>query len=214
MMNIEKETANTWNKIAHWYQEKFMDLELYNDSYDYFCNNLAHGATVLDAGCGPGNISSYLLKKRSDLSLTGIDYAENMIELARKNNPGARYFKLDVRNANRLDQKFDGIICGFCLPYLNEPDAEKFIDDCFNLLNVNGCFYLSFVPGDPALSGVQQNSRGDRSAFFYHDRSKLLKKFELLCPGQVREFNYLYERSDVNIETHTVLVTGNSPDDE
>lgn len=34
MNNHYKETFEIWNKVASLYQEKFMNLDLYNDSYD------------------------------------------------------------------------------------------------------------------------------------------------------------------------------------
>ena len=36
-MNPYQITFETWNKVAAAYQEKFMELDLYNDTYDAFC---------------------------------------------------------------------------------------------------------------------------------------------------------------------------------
>ena len=35
-MDKYQETFQTWNKVAEIYQDKFMNLDLYNDSYDVF----------------------------------------------------------------------------------------------------------------------------------------------------------------------------------
>lgn len=35
-MNNNQETYQTWNKVAKLYEEKFMDLALYDQSYDLF----------------------------------------------------------------------------------------------------------------------------------------------------------------------------------
>lgn len=107
-------TFQTWNKIADLYQEKFMDLDLYNDSYDLFCKQIkVHQAHILEIGCGPGNITKYLLEKRPDFQLLGTDIAPNMIVLAKKNNPTAEFQVMDARHIHQLSQKYDGIICGF-----------------------------------------------------------------------------------------------------
>ena len=106
-MDTYKETFVTWNKVAKLYQDKFMDLDLYNDTYDTFCDQVnIRNATILDIGCGPGKITKYLLNKRPDFRIEGIDISPNMIELAKKNdvaviiqemqiptNYGARYTK-------------------------------------------------------------------------------------------------------------------------
>ena len=90
-MDNYQETFETWNKLASLYQDKFMDLELYNESYDAFCNSIAkENANILEIGCGPGNITKYLLLKRPNYQIYGIDVAPNMIELARQNNPTAK----------------------------------------------------------------------------------------------------------------------------
>ncbi len=126
-MDNYQETFETWNKLASLYQDKFMDLELYNESYDAFCNSIAKdNAKILEIGCGPGNITKYLLSKRPNYQIYGIDVAPNMIELARENNPTARFDVMDCRNISEINQDFDGIVCGFCLPYLSEGDGENF----------------------------------------------------------------------------------------
>lgn len=85
-MDGKEETFQTWNKIADLYESKFMDLDIYDKTYDYFLNILNNKSSkILEVGCGPGNISKYLLTKRDDIHLLGVDVAENMIELARKN---------------------------------------------------------------------------------------------------------------------------------
>ena len=62
-----------------------MDVTLYDDSYKQFCELLPlERARVLDAACGPGNVSRYLLAQRPNLDLLGIDLAPRMVELARE----------------------------------------------------------------------------------------------------------------------------------
>ena len=79
-MKRNKETFETWNKIALLYQNKFMDFELYNETYDFICNSIIkEKAKILEIGCGPGNITKYLLSKRPDFNIYGIDIAPNMI---------------------------------------------------------------------------------------------------------------------------------------
>ena len=176
-MDRYKETFETWNKVATIYQEKFMSLDLYNETYNFICNSIIKdNAKLLEIGCGPGNISKYLLTQRPDFNIYGIDIAPNMIELAQKNNPNANYSIMDTRNISEFKTKFDGIICGFCLPYLSYNDSVKLISDSYNLLNDYGIIYISFVEGDPNNSGYQFGSSGDRTYFYYHNLDQLKKQ--------------------------------------
>ena len=185
-MDKYEETFATWNKMASLYQGKFMDLDIFNESYDSFLNSMEADQTkVLEIGCGPGNITRYLLNQKPDLNILGIDIAPNMIELARKNNPGTRFKVMDGREVGQLHEKFDGIVGGFCVPYFSSLEAEKLIADSKDLLNDNGVIYLSFVDDDPKNSGFKTNGQGDRVFIYYHRTETILKLlsesgFELL----------------------------------
>lgn len=206
-MNNYTETFNTWNKIASLYEEKFMHLEIYNPSYDFFSDMLAYeNSTILEIGCGPGNIAKYILSKRSDFKLEGIDVSESMIALAKKNNPKADFKVMDCRDIHELTTRYDGIICGFCLPYLSEGDSAKLIEDCKKLLNTNGVLYLSFVEGKAELSGFQTNSKGDRVYFYYHPLESLKRILALHNFDVSKHFEIDYEKSNQQKEIHTVII--------
>ncbi|TDO20597.1 class I SAM-dependent methyltransferase [Pedobacter duraquae] len=206
-MDTYKETFETWNTVAALYEEKFMDLDFYNETYDYICSSIVKpNAKLLDLGCGPGNITKYLLSKRPDFDIYGIDVAPNMIELAKKNNPSARFDVMDSRQISQMQMKYDGIICGFCLPYLSPADSQKLILDVKDLLNDDGLFYLSFVEGDASQSGFQVGSSGKRVYFYYHTLAVL--KMNLLEAGfeNIEVFQIDYKKSPTAREIHTVLV--------
>ena len=204
-MDKYEETFNTWNKVAAVYQDKFMDLEIYNDSYNFICNLIEKpNASLLDVGCGPGNITKYLLSERPDFDILGIDVAPNMIQLAKKNNPTANFALFDSRNINRLENKYDGIIVGFCLPYLSATETREFISNAFNILNKNGILYLSFVEGNPQKSGFKVGS-GGRVYFHYHK----LKDLKILLTNTkfdlIKTFKVKYKTSENDCEIHTIL---------
>ena len=134
-MDNNQETFETWNNVASIYQDKFMDLDFYNDTYDHICSSLTtKNARLLEIGCGPGNITKYLLSQRPDFEIFGIDIAPNMIELAKKNNPTAKFAVMDSREIGGLNNKYDGIIVGFCLPYLSPTECTELIANSYDLL--------------------------------------------------------------------------------
>ena len=208
-MDHYKETFETWNKVASLYETKFMDLDTYNETYDFICDSIkVNEAKLLEIGCGPGNITKYLLTKRPDFSIYGIDVAPNMVELAKKNNPSAQFKVMDCREINQLETKFDGIICGFCLPYLSQIDSEKLIADSHQLLNKNGLIYISFVEGDYAKSDFQVGSSGHRSYFYFYNLEKLKQQLTEKGFHNLKTVKVAYKKSETQEEIHTIL-TGN-----
>jgi len=205
-MDKHKETFETWNKVASVYQAKYMDLDLYNETYDFICSSVEKDkAAILEIGCGPGNITRYLLAKRPDFNILCIDFAPNMIDLAKKNNPAASFRVMDCRQISELKTKFDGIVCGFCLPYLSSPESEKLISDAAQLLNKGGLLYLSFMEGDPAKSGFQTASTGDRAYFYYHELDKLKAHLVSSAFKELKVFKVKYQRPGAEMEIHTIL---------
>lgn len=206
-MDQYQETFETWNKIASLYEEKFMKLDLYNESYDLFCTLLnKENAAVFEIGCGPGNIASYLLSKHPGFDLFGIDVAPNMIELAQKNNPAAKFSVMDCRDIHLIKSTFDGIICGFCVPYLSEQEVVKLVKDSYQLLNTNGVIYISFVDAESGKSGYKTGSGGNRVYFYYHETNKLQN---LLTENGFSNFQYLkvkYSNTGTVDDVHRILI--------
>ena len=161
-MDNNEFAASIFNKLAKEYQDKFMDVGLYGDTFDFFCDQIdVPNAQILEIACGPGNITQYLLRKRPDFDLLGIDLAPNMIALAQTNNPQAQFKLMDCRKIGHIDQRFDGVMCGFCLPYLTKEETAQLIADVSKLLKPNGLLYLSTMEDDYSKSGLRKGSSGD-----------------------------------------------------
>lgn len=205
-MDRYKETFETWNNIASIYQDKFMKMDLYNETYDYICNSIGKpNAKLLEIACGPGNIANYLLSKRPDFDIFGIDIAPNMVELAKQNNPTAHFAVMDSRQIMNLDSRFDGIVGGFCLPYLSQTECNELISNSFHLLNDNGILYLSFVEGDAGKSDFKIGS-GGRVYFYYHRLDDIISQLDCFNFEEIKIFKVKYKISDTEFDTHTILV--------
>ena len=179
-------TTDTFNRLAKQYQDKYMDLDMYNDTYDLFCSCIDNEqAELLDVACGPGNITRYILAKRPNFKIQGIDAAPNMVELAQINNPNVEFRVMDGREIASLNMQYDAIICGFYLPYLSKDDAEQLIRAASTLLRSQGILYLSGMEGEEENSGYPESISGDKVFIHYHDIKHLSaalkdKGFEIL----------------------------------
>ncbi len=102
--------VDMFDKSAEIYQEKYMDVSAYSISLNLFCEKLKRSATILELGCGPGNITRYLLNQREDLKIFGSDLAPEMIKLAKKNCPEAEFGVIDIRDLSRISSRYDGVM--------------------------------------------------------------------------------------------------------
>jgi cyclopropane fatty-acyl-phospholipid synthase-like methyltransferase len=204
-MDNYAETVDTWNKVASLYREKFMDLDIYNSSYDLFCNSIRiTNSQILEIGCGPGNITRYLMARRPDLTILATDVSRNMIALAREALPLVDFRELDCREISVLKTIYDGIVCGFCMPYLSEKDVETLIRDCYTLLSTGGVIYLSFVEGEPSQSGYQVSSSGSRIYFYCHQSALMNQLLTKTGFDMLQELEVNYNRTETDSEKHTI----------
>lgn len=175
-MDKSKIAVDIFDKRASLYQDKFMDVSLYHNSFNLFCDSIPKlNAPILELACGPGNITKYLLEQRPDFQLLGLDLAPNMIALARINNPAAKFQLMDCRVIDTIEEKYDGIMCGFCLPYLSKEEAIKLIDDSSVLLNPGGILYISTMEDDYSKSGFKTGSAGDQMYMHYHQADYIIE---------------------------------------
>lgn len=207
MDNYEK-TFETWNKLAHNYQGKFMDFDLYDDTYNLFCEWLEKpNAKIFEIGCGPGNITRYLLKKRPDFKIDATDVAPNMVAVAQENNPTAKCSILDVRKLDTVKEKYDAVICGFCMPYLSKDDCLKLISDAAKILNEKGVIYFSAIEDAYSKSNYETSSDGQHTIFvYYHEEAYLQEALKAVNFTQVEVKRKYYEKANGTTQTHIIFI--------
>jgi predicted TPR repeat methyltransferase len=168
------EAVAVFNKLATLYAQKYMDVSGYSESLEKLRELLqASEGTVLELGCGPGNITRFMLDRFPHLKITGVDLAPDMIAIAKSLNPEATFEVMDCREINKIDSKFDAVLCGFCLPYLSRQEAIKLITDSAVKLNAKGVIYISTMEDNNSKSGYVSGSTGDKIFMNYHECSYL-----------------------------------------
>lgn len=169
-----KQAAEVFDKLALLYQQRFMDVSAYGTELDSFIDCLPKPSpSILEIACGPGNITRYILDRLPTARLLGTDLAPAMVGLARANCPTASFEVMDCRNLTVLNQKFDAVIAGFCLPYLNSAEATELFSNISQLLNEGGLLYLSTIEGEREKSGMKKGSTGDEVFQYYYTREDI-----------------------------------------
>nr|WP_199156742.1 class I SAM-dependent methyltransferase [Pedobacter sp. ASV2] len=182
-------------------------MDIYNESYDFFCNLISSDfGNVLDVGCGPENITCYLLNKKPEFNILGTDISVNMVELVKANNPTTHFKLYNCRNIRTWETKFNGIICGFCLTYLSTDECKDLIKSCYDHLVKDGAVYFSFVEGNPADSGFQTGSSRRRIYFNYHTLEQIEGCLSTVGFKNLKVIKIAYVNSPSKVEHHTVVI--------
>ena len=100
-------------------------------------------AKILDLCCGTGDITNLLQKKYHEALITGVDFSEEMLKIARKKNKKLKFEEADCASLPFPDNSFDLITIGFGLR--NTPDYDKVLSEINRVLKPNGIFmHLDF----------------------------------------------------------------------
>lgn len=92
---------------------------------------------ILDIGCGTGQLIKEISDQYNKVNYLGIDVAENMIDVAKKNNKGKNVkFKTSSIESFESNEKYDIIICTHAFPYF--PNKQEMIKKMAGLCNKKG----------------------------------------------------------------------------
>ena len=73
--------------------------------------------TVVDLGCGPGNVTPLLKQRWPNAKVIGLDNSDEMLDLAQSAVPEVKFEKVDVSNWDP-NQKFDIIFSNAALQWV------------------------------------------------------------------------------------------------
>lgn len=179
MENFEL-SVQRFDEFANEYAQRFADVDGYADSIDRFCDLIINiGPNILELACGPGNVTRLLKLRFPESRIMAVDLAPKMIEIAQNALPDVDFRVMDVRNISFLPEKFDAIMCSFCLPFLSKSDTEKLIANCAGRLVPGGVLYISTMEGNADRAGFETTSfSGNSEIYFnYHRQHDLENAF-------------------------------------
>lgn len=201
-----QKAVDLFNKLADSYQERFFSVDHYEESLKILLEQLEDSSNVLDIACGPGNISHYLLEHLPGLKLLGIDLAPNMIDLARKNNPGARFLVYDALLIDHIESSFDAVIIGFLFPYLSIDQVELFLFKVYEKLNENGVIYLSTMEDLYENSRLKKSSTGEELMMHYYEADFLLRLLEQIGFHMISVRKQPFAVSETESDTDLIII--------
>lgn len=132
---------DTYNKIAEDWHQNHAEDDWWKEGVDYFISQLPRGGSVLDAGCGSGIKSRYLISK--GLRVTGIDFSEKLIEIAEREVPEATFSVGDLRNMDDSPEFFEGIFLQAVLLHFPHQEAGHILQNLVNKMKPGGMLYVA-----------------------------------------------------------------------
>lgn len=105
--------------------------------------NINTGNNILDLCCGTGDLAILAKKDQPQCHITGVDFSEKMLEIAKRKSDKIHFLQADATNLPFEDNTFDIVTMGFGLR--NIQNAEKAIEEVQRVLKPNGKFlHLDF----------------------------------------------------------------------
>lgn len=77
---------------------------------------------ILDAGCGEGFISDLIYRNVENVQITGLEYTEEALKIARQMNENITFVQGDIYQMPFEDNAFDIVLCTEVLEHLEKPD--------------------------------------------------------------------------------------------
>jgi 2-polyprenyl-3-methyl-5-hydroxy-6-metoxy-1,4-benzoquinol methylase len=145
-------------------------LKRFNETLE--CSKNASIKTILDVGCGSGVYDVEFLKQGK--TVTGLDMAEGMLEIAKKRtapfkDSGKISFVLSDYMEYEFNEKFDAAVLMGVFDYVKEPVAllKKLTRD------ISGELYMSFPVGGGFLTWQRKVRYNMRNCplYFYNKKS-------------------------------------------
>lgn len=118
---------------------------------DRICQQIPAGSPVLDLCCGTGDIALTLAENRKDLPITGLDFSEAMLAVARRKRDEkglnqVLFLEGDAMSLPFPDETFAAVTISFGLR--NTADYMQVLKEMNRVVMPGGCIYCldSFVP--------------------------------------------------------------------
>lgn len=115
---------------------------------------LGSGKTVLDVGCGDGQLMAFL-NSQKELEVTGVDGHKPFLKLADKLGVYKELILKDVREIELSPQSFDIVVCSQVLEYLTLEEGLALIGKLEKIAK-NRVILAAYI-GDCAHSNAQDN---------------------------------------------------------
>ncbi|GIH05599.1 methyltransferase [Rhizocola hellebori] len=178
------DTRNSYDAIAESYADETRDLLdrlLHVRAGVVLFSELVRaigGGPVADIGCGPGHTTALLQELGTDAF--GIDLSPAMIEIARREHPGARFEVGSMTDLDLADESLAGVLAWWSLIHIPDEAMPGVLEQFHRILQPGGVLAVGFHVGEKSSSETyhrlpSQVAGWIRAAGFAMDAQHLLR---------------------------------------
>ncbi len=142
--NMQNSLQATYDRFAMTYDANrglFDMSDIFNDFYSQLTQT---NGSLLDLGCGAGEPFSKMFVERN-WKVTGVDFSEKMIELAKHYVPEMVAIHADMLDVEFEPEQFDAIIAAYSLFHVDRDKHQHLFEKMFRWLQPGGKILFTYA---------------------------------------------------------------------
>ena len=141
---LRRRTAISYDAIAGQFTDVWFDF-VPGEAIETFLKHLPHGATILDAGCGPGHHARFF--KRAGYDPVGLDFSRSMLAIAERKNAHIPFHHGDILSPALPKACFDGVWSAVTLNHIPGEEVPLALERLVAMVKCDGFIGLNFQIG-------------------------------------------------------------------
>jgi SAM-dependent methyltransferase len=147
------EVQQSYDRVADEYVarifDELKDKPLDRQLLDRFANQVRGHGIVCDMGCGPGHIARYL--HELGVPVIGVDLSPEMVERARRLNPGIEFSQGNMLSLDVADNAWAGTAAFYSIIHIPRPQVVRALQELRRVMRPGGVLLLAFHVGEQTV---------------------------------------------------------------
>lgn len=174
-LNSKFSTQKSYDKTAEEYAKKVADMHPEPDA-NRFLKMLPEHAKIIDIGCGPGRDAKVFSEK--GYHVVGIDFSLNMIQIAEKCAPKAKFHVMKIESLNFPQETFFGAWAHASLLHVSKKKMPLILGKIFSILKKEGVFFISVKQGEGEINEKDVRYGGIEKFWAYFQENEIVELLE------------------------------------
>ena len=193
--------SNLYSDLAEVYEAMYETFIDYKTEYDFYSQHLNHHhkKSLLELGCGTGNLASHFIK--NGYEYFGLDLSKAMLDIATRKEPNGKFSQGDMRTFQLENNVGATIMTGRTISYLvTNEDLRSTFAKVYENLEMGGIFCFDCIDANIFIPEIVEESKITHSAT--HNNTNYVRKanwFPNLSGGMDVKWEAKYYKKEENV---------------